>query len=111
MYEINVLVMDSPLGDQVELRELTADQFFDANEDASNAMDASDSGRAGQYVWLSKMLWVDGQQFPADEIRNWGASATVPLLTRMQELFPKMYLDDEDDAGEDGEQESQNPNA
>ena len=110
MYEINVIVMDSPLGDQVELRELTADQFFDANEEASIAMDAG-SDRAGQYVWLSKMLWVDGKQFSPDEIRNWGASATVPLLTRMQKLFPEMYLDDGDDAGEDGEQEPQNPNA
>jgi hypothetical protein len=29
----------------------------------------------------------------------------------MQELFPEMYLDDEDDEAEGGEEEPQNPNA
>ena len=114
MYAIKTIPFPkSPLGDHVELRELTADAFFDANDEASAALDAGSTGRGAQYVWLSKMLWVDGQQFSADEIRQWGASATVPLITRMQELFPEMYLeDDETDGGEDdGAEGTQNPNA
>jgi hypothetical protein len=106
MYQIKTIAFpNSPLGDVVELRELTADEFFDANDEAAACLTA---GRKTQYVWLSKMLWVDGRQFTADTIQQWGASAVVPLLTRMQELFPEMYLDDE---AEGGEEEPQNPNA
>jgi hypothetical protein len=106
MYQIKTIAFpNSPLGDVVELRELTADAFFDASDEVAACLQA---GRKGQYVWLSKMLWVDGQQFTADTIQQWGASAVVPLISRMQELFPEMYLDDE---AEGDEEESQDPNA
>lgn len=84
------------LGQSVQLRELTADQFFDANELAAEA--ANKDNKSSQYIWLSAMLWVDGQQFSPEEIRQWGASITLPLLTRMTELFPKTFMDDVPDS-------------
>jgi hypothetical protein len=98
MYKIKKITFDLPdLGKVVELVELNADQFFDANEQSA----AAGGGRASQFVWLSWMLWVDGQQFSAEEIRSWGASVTVPMLTRMTELFPKTFLEDVEELEEE----------
>ena len=109
MYKIKTIKLDLPdLGENVEMRELNADQFFDANEQAA----AAGGGRAAQFVWLSWMLWVDGNQFPAEEIRSWGASLTVPMLTRMTELFPKTFIEEaeelEEEAAEKGEEPDPN---
>ena len=93
MYTIKTITLELPeLGSEVQLRELTADEFFEVNEQSIQATDE----RGSQYLWLSKMLWVDGVQFPAEEIRQWGASLTVPMLTRMRELFPKTFMDDDE---------------
>jgi hypothetical protein len=91
MYKLKIIDFKLPdLGQSVELRELTADQFFDANAEAAEAART----RGSQYVWLSKMLWVDGQQFSAEEIRGWGATVTLPLLTRLDELFPQTFMEE-----------------
>lgn len=98
MYTIKTIPFNMPeLGADVKLQELTADAFFEANAEAAQA---AEGGNNSQYVWLSKMLWVDGQQFPADEIKQWGASVILPMLARMRELFPKTFMEVDEESGE-----------
>jgi len=67
------------LGQVVELYEPSTKEIFTLQRDEDDPLMAVKQ--------LALMLRVDGQQFTADEIGEWGPSVTMPLLTQMNKLI------------------------
>ena len=89
-----VPIPDSPLGDVVELRELTMDGFLEAQDALEGVADSNTMKISMQY--LSHMLFIDGQPVTRAQLGQFPMSAVMPLLNKMNELFGEV----EDNAGE-----------
>ena len=87
-------IPDSPLGDVVELRELTMDGFLAAQEATKDVAD--DNTMETSMLYLTHMLFVDGQPVTRAQLGQFPMTAVMPLLNKMNELFGTA----EDNAGE-----------
>jgi len=76
-----VITVNIPaLGQTVELREPAAIDMIAASQGVDDKM----SG----FRQLALMLFVDGHQYTAEEISQWGFSVVGPLFNAMNDLMP-----------------------
>jgi len=78
-------IPNSPLGNTVELREMTMRDFVSAQK----TIGAKEEGLEVSLEYLSKMLYVDNQRVTSEQLGDFGMSAVLPLLSAMNKLMPQ----------------------